>query len=545
MNTFAPDDGRTLIDELLGEQQRLTAVERFAGRHEADTIPAQAKYYRDLIPLTRPQPGQQYAFEVDLDKCSGCKACVSACHSLNGLDDGETWRETGLLFSDDWRQPFQQTVTTACHHCADPACLNGCPVLAYDKDPVTGIVRHLDDQCIGCQYCIMKCPYDVPKYSASRGIVRKCDMCSSRLAVGEAPACAQACPSEAIRITIVDHSAVLASARNGQMLLTAPDSNYTLPATRYLSNRKLPANLRAGNHAQVTPAASHLPLVFILVLSQLSVGASVAAVLAEPARWLALIAAISGILGFAIAPLHLGRPLKAWRAFLGWRKSWFSREVIIFGGYIPLTTIAASMLWLAGSQHVTTPGGWQALLLPLKIAVAVIGLAGVGCSVMIYADTRRAFWSVTQSFGKFFGTAALLGSAATLTVLICSQMADGAAAIVSAALLFVTTVFKLAFEHRIFRNLVDEETPAPTPLNKTARLLAGVLGLPARSRIGCGILGGVFLPMLLLSNHESGPGYANVAALIALAFCVAGELLERYLFFSAVAPEKMPGNPAS
>ena len=55
-------------------------------------------------------------------------------------------------------------------------------MLAYEKDPVTGIVRHLDDQCIGCSYCILKCPYDVPKYSRARGIVRKCDMCHSRLA---------------------------------------------------------------------------------------------------------------------------------------------------------------------------------------------------------------------------------------------------------------------------------------------------------------------------------------------------------------------------
>ena len=74
-------------------------------------------------------------------------------------------------------EPYQQTVTTACHHCVEPACLEGCPVLAYEKDAETGIVRHLDDQCIGCQYCVLKCPYDVPKYSAKRGIVRKCDMC--------------------------------------------------------------------------------------------------------------------------------------------------------------------------------------------------------------------------------------------------------------------------------------------------------------------------------------------------------------------------------
>jgi Fe-S-cluster-containing dehydrogenase component len=140
---------------------------------------------------------------VDLDACTGCKACVSACHSLNGLDEDEMWRSVGLIHSDAPEEPYQQTITTACHHCEDPACANGCPVLAYEKDAETGIVRHLDDQCIGCQYCVLKCPYDVPKYSKKRGIVRKCDMCQSRLAVGEAPACVQACPNEAIRIEVV------------------------------------------------------------------------------------------------------------------------------------------------------------------------------------------------------------------------------------------------------------------------------------------------------------------------------------------------------
>src|SRR5258706_2411022 len=201
-----PAEGRTLIDVLLAEQGGLTAVEAFARAHQSHAI-AEPRY-RELIPVSFPQSGQQFAFEVDLDKCSGCKACVAACHALNGLDEGEAWREVELLISDDWRRPFQQMVTSACHHCVDPACLNGCPVLAYEKDSATGIVRHLDDQCIGCQYCVLMCPYDVPQYSAHRGIVRKCDMCSSRLAVGEAPACVQACPNEAIRITVVGGDAV-------------------------------------------------------------------------------------------------------------------------------------------------------------------------------------------------------------------------------------------------------------------------------------------------------------------------------------------------
>ena len=206
----------TLIDALLAEQRTLTAVEKFSQLHQRHQTPLLETHYRDLIPISAPRPGEQYAFEVDLDKCSGCKACVSACHSLNGLDDGEAWRKVGALFGKrlvpkpprgNRVVPIQQTVTTACHHCVEPACLEGCPVLAYDKDPATGIVRHLSDQCIGCTYCVMKCPYEVPQYSAQRGIVRKCDMCHDRLAVGEAPACVQACPSEAIRITLTQKEA--------------------------------------------------------------------------------------------------------------------------------------------------------------------------------------------------------------------------------------------------------------------------------------------------------------------------------------------------
>ena len=80
---------------LLVEQRQLTAVETFSRAHDANEV--RSRLYRDLLPATAPAPGQQYAFEVNLDQCSGCKACVSACHSLNGLDDGETWRSVGLL----------------------------------------------------------------------------------------------------------------------------------------------------------------------------------------------------------------------------------------------------------------------------------------------------------------------------------------------------------------------------------------------------------------------------------------------------------------
>src|SRR3569623_1739535 len=122
---------RTLIDDLLAEQQELTAVEKFSRAH--DSHQARHGMYRDLLPATPPAAGEQYAFEVNLDQCSGCKACVSACHSLNGLDDNESWRDVGLLLGGECTS-YQQTVTSACHHCIDTACASGCQVLAYDKD---------------------------------------------------------------------------------------------------------------------------------------------------------------------------------------------------------------------------------------------------------------------------------------------------------------------------------------------------------------------------------------------------------------------------
>src|SRR5687768_6532755 len=84
-----------VLAELLAEQQSLSAVERFAHEHEGGTLPADARFYKELLPAAPPGPGQQYAFEVDLDACTGCKACVVACHNLNGLDEGEVWRTVG------------------------------------------------------------------------------------------------------------------------------------------------------------------------------------------------------------------------------------------------------------------------------------------------------------------------------------------------------------------------------------------------------------------------------------------------------------------
>lgn len=524
---------RTLIDALLEEQRDLTAVERFARWHDSQaTCELPSPSHRILVPLTAPKPGEQYAFEVDLDRCSGCKSCVTACHALNGLDEHETWRSTGLLHGRG-SNSFQQTITTACHHCVEPGCLDGCPVLAYDKDPLTGIVRHLDDQCIGCQYCIFTCPYEVPKYSERRGIVRKCDMCHQRLAHGEAPACVQACPSEAIRITIVEKAEVGREYRNSKcstrnkFLPSSPEPAITLPTTRYVSAKVLEPTLIAGDAHEARLQPAHAPLVWMLVLTQLGAGGFALLPFAPRATQpvLSLLALIASLLGLSGSILHLGQPRKAWRAFLGLRRSWLSREIVGFGVFSLIASVSTFSIWTGKTNLI------------LLSATAVAGLFGVFCSGMTYHVTHRECWRGEFSIGRFFGTTAMLGSAVAWCAVVLSHEMSTAFAI----LLALATVIKLSRELAFLRlcpDDADRDYELPPGLRaQSAFLIRFRLGKIMRTRLACAWVGGVVLPLIAFLPAVTPQAIAVAAVLL----CLAGELMERFLFFRAVALSRMPG----
>jgi Fe-S-cluster-containing dehydrogenase component/DMSO reductase anchor subunit len=542
---------RTLIDELLEEQGRLTAVEQFARVHEH--LEQSEPRYRALLPATPPGPGSQLAFEVDLDKCSGCKACVTACHSLNGLDEGEAWREVGELISDDWRRPARQVVTTACHHCVEPACLEGCPVLAYEKDPATGVVRHLDDQCIGCQYCVMMCPYDVPKYSEARGIVRKCDLCAQRLAVGEAPACVQACPNEAIRITVVAKEEVREKYRTqtpgspgsperaNAFLPASPDPALTLPTTRFVSKRPLPSDLVPAPSGPRPLAAAHWPLVWMLVFTQLSVGlvASLPWLPAAARPGLGLAAVVAALLGIGASAAHLGRPTQAWRSFLGLRTSWLSREIVAFGGFLLLVIALGVMLW---ANTKASPGAPELATQGVLMGLAAgAGLVGVFCSGMVYHVTGRVGWRGWNSVGRFAGTCLLLGLAGATW----AAASHGGAISGWTLGWLLAAALKLAGEHRLLRRAQTPESDEAWPKNggsdawslaQSAVLMRDRLGGVTRARFFCGLAGGVALPAAIFLRPED----ASLLAGIGFVSCLAGELAERFLFFRAVVPPRMP-----
>jgi Fe-S-cluster-containing dehydrogenase component/DMSO reductase anchor subunit len=508
------DNLRTLIDELLDEQQRLTPVERFSRVHDRGDAPAQARYYRDLIPQTKPRPGQQYAFAVDLDACTGCKACVSACHSLNGLEEHETWRSVGLLHGSTDTEPYQQTITTACHHCVEPGCLEGCPVMAYDKDEQTGIVRHLDDQCIGCQYCMLKCPYEVPQYSERLGIVRKCDMCIGRLGVGEAPACVQACPQEAITIELVERGEIVRQATPGTAMLPgAFDSSYVKPTTRFSSGYPLPANAEAADESALRLESPHWPLVWMLLLTQTGAGLFVALAMMPKVQTLGVIGWIALHLGLAASILHLGRPLGAWRFFLGLRTSWMSREILAFGICSMLATLTLGVMCVGSAQ----------ILVPWLASVAAIaGLSGVFTSAMIYIDTHRPFWSARLTIPKFFGTTFTLGITAAAVVLTCV----GAERSARVAIVMATIV-------RAFLVIWDSAHEAPRASRTMLRLL------PWTPEVSMLLLA-LSMAAGIVAMFASYP-IATVATIVALGGTFAGSVMERYCFFATCPTPRMPG----
>ncbi|MBX3434622.1 MAG: dimethyl sulfoxide reductase anchor subunit [Pirellulales bacterium] len=547
-----------LVERSLAEQRDLSAVERFSQWHEGRYgEPLQARHYHSLLPAA-PQVGEQYAFEVDLDACSGCKSCVVACHALNGLDEHESWRDVGLLLAPtESSAPASVHVTTACHHCVEPACASACPVNAYEKDRTTGVVRHLDDQCIGCQYCTLACPYDVPKYHAGKGIVRKCDMCTNRLAAGEAPACVQSCPNQAIRITVVRQAEIADRSSVGTLVPGAVGSDFTRPTTQFRTARRELNALLPADGRRATPQHAHAALVAMLVLTQGAVGALVMlaawllgrqgelnsfGVAAGGASFVTAMTTLAGVLvvaGVAASTFHLGRPLYAFRAVLGVGHSWLSREILAFGAMLPFAAGACFAAW-GGDRWSWT----RQALAPLVLSAAVAGIVAVVCSAKIYQFTRRPFWVGAQTGVKFALGAAGVGAVAAWLSAAAVELSDRTAA--AFAVLFVASmVVKLAFEAR---QLAWPEQQVPDPgatLAKSAALLRNELRRTAAARFVCGAGGvGVALLSLALSGFDLAPAVQIALAAAAACLCLAGELLERTLFFQAVVPHKMPGGIA-
>ncbi len=155
---------------------------------------------------------------VDLTRCIGCRACENACRVRQKRSPLPTGRvgygpgEGRLSFTSwtfvDFREVHGESsartvfpVKRQCMHCVDAACVSACPVAALHKTP-RGSVVYTASRCIGCRYCMIACPFKVPRYEWNEGLtprVGKCDFCDDRVASGTSPACVMACPTGTLK----------------------------------------------------------------------------------------------------------------------------------------------------------------------------------------------------------------------------------------------------------------------------------------------------------------------------------------------------------
>jgi len=371
--------------------------------------------------------GDEPAFVFDPDRCTGCEACRVACGIENGdgLDTG--WRQ--ILTLNPGRHPALPTshLSLACNHCAEPACMLGCPAAAYHRDEATGAVLLDPDKCMGCRYCSWVCPYDAPRYDEAAGVMSKCTFCSHRLAAGAEPACIEACPTDALtlgtRADAVDEPtgvgleawglgpalAVRSSRRTaapspGSIASPAVpprgalsvDSPVQEAAAGWTGSPGSAARVSYGLAASAWPPASasgrsrprqplpppkiRLRAEWALVLFTLAIPALLAwlaASLARPERvsapWTPWAFLGAGALAMGLSTLHLGRPSRAWRAILNLRTSPLSREIALSSAFLA-----------AGFLHLLLPAGS-----PLRLtAGAVAVLLGAGTLLAIDAVYR-------------------------------------------------------------------------------------------------------------------------------------------------------------
>jgi Fe-S-cluster-containing dehydrogenase component len=156
----------------------------------------------------------------DSTLCVGCQACMVACKKANNMPieysgSQRQWDnpvdlssktlniikvyENGTHMTKDSEIDGYAFVKRHCMHCVDPACVSACPATAMTKDAKTGVVTYNKDACIGCRYCQVACPFDIPKFEWDNPFPKivKCQLCNHLLAKGQISACCSACPTGA------------------------------------------------------------------------------------------------------------------------------------------------------------------------------------------------------------------------------------------------------------------------------------------------------------------------------------------------------------
>ena len=483
-----------------------------------------------LIPDRPLEAGEQYRFHFDMTRCIGCRSCEIACNEQNGNPAEIKWRRVGELEGGVY--PFTQRtyLSMGCNHCLSADCLRGCPVDAYSKDPVTGIVLHSADACIGCQYCVWNCPYSVPQFNPERGVVGKCDMCRGRLLDGLEPACVNACPEGAIAIEIVNKAEWrenFAAADSPGL----PPAGQTISTTRITLPEDSTSWLERVDTGVIGLEPAHSSLIAMTTIMQAAFGTLTVLWLRSTINTAttALLLLLT-IVGVTVSVFHLGRPAYAWRALKMWRRSWLSREVLCFTLFFASVAVcsAASLLASAGVNQAT----WIAHA--SATAAVLFGLCGTVASAFIYCVKARPAWNMVHTPADFLLSAGLLGS-----TMIASFHAP------TAALIALLTPFGFHIQQLPFPN------EQMTALWMATAWLANTIGKVARlrrstnfeSRASYNLLRGEslwwVLSLALFCAAATPLFLSGGLSYVALITSASAVVLGRYLFFVSVVPLSM------
>jgi Fe-S-cluster-containing dehydrogenase component len=144
----------------------------------------------------------QNAIVTDLNRCVGCLVCSVSCKAANGVPVGSFWNKVLRIGPNPKSEGAQcpdvemYFLPLGCQHCAEPQCVEVCPTQASQKME-DGTVQIDKSKCIGCQFCVMACPYNVRYLNEEEKVVEKCTLCEQKISQGLLPQCVEQCGARA------------------------------------------------------------------------------------------------------------------------------------------------------------------------------------------------------------------------------------------------------------------------------------------------------------------------------------------------------------
>ncbi|MCP4726665.1 MAG: 4Fe-4S dicluster domain-containing protein [bacterium] len=332
----------------------------------------------------------QKSFIFDLNKCTGCSACLLACEIENDLTAGSKWRNVSTFNYLRFPEIPVFHLSLACNHCVDPPCMRYCPASAYTKDEQTGAVILDQEKCIGCKYCSWVCPFDAPRYSSADKLMKKCTFCNPRLLDGKRSACVESCPTGALSQDTFKH--------DDQVAVPGFPESTLEPAIEFIPLRKqnsIPEFNAKGDDAafeelihkklrslpKKVSLISEWALLLFSFIAMITVSMFGAKALAgfefEPPVFFGL-----GIFGMLISLTHLGKKTRAARAVMNFKRSWISREVTFFSVFLFLSFV--SIILFKNNSYLN----WFTVL---------TGFAAMFCIDKVYETESRTDWRKTHS----------------------------------------------------------------------------------------------------------------------------------------------------